>query len=107
MVHLKTEEEIQLMRESSLILGKAHGEVAKLVKPGVKTKKLDQVAEEFIRDHDGIPSFKHYGGTFPATLCISHFPVTFGAGVGNHAEIFGSFHVITRIERDTGDLRVV
>src|ERR1044071_9398589 len=71
MVNLKTEEEIQLMRESALILGKAHGEVAKLVKPGVKTKKLDQIAEEFIRDNDGIPSFKHYGGTFPASLCIS------------------------------------
>jgi methionyl aminopeptidase len=71
MVHLKTEEELQIIRESAQILGKAHGEVAKLVKPGVKTKKLDQVAEEFIRDHDGIPSFKHYGGTFPSTLCIS------------------------------------
>jgi len=71
MVHLKTEEELQLMRESAQILGKAHGEIAKLVKPGIKTKKLDQVAEEFIRDHDGIPSFKLYGGTFPATLCIS------------------------------------
>src|SRR5262249_36612284 len=35
---------------------------------------------------------------------ISHFPVTLGVGAGNHAEIFGSFHVITRIERDTGDL---
>jgi len=71
MVHFKTEEEIQLMRESALILGKAHGEVAKLVKPGVKTKKLDEVAEEYIRDNQGIPSFKNYGGTFPASLCIS------------------------------------
>ncbi len=70
MVHLKTEDEIQLMRESAQVLGKAHGEVARLIKPGVKTKKLDQVAEEFIRDHQGIPSFKYYGG-FPATLCIS------------------------------------
>jgi methionyl aminopeptidase len=70
MIHLKTEEEIQVIRESAQILGKAHGEVAKLIKPGVKTSTLDKVAEEFIRDHKGIPSFKHYNG-FPATLCIS------------------------------------
>ncbi|HEU5291260.1 MAG TPA: type I methionyl aminopeptidase [Cyclobacteriaceae bacterium] len=70
MVHLKTDEELQIIRESAQILGKAHGEVAKLVKPGVKTSELDRVAEEFIRDNGGIPSFKNYNG-FPATLCIS------------------------------------
>jgi methionyl aminopeptidase len=70
MVHLKTEEEIQIMREGALILGKAHGEVAKLVKPGVTTKELDKTAEEFIRDHGASPSFKNYNG-FPAALCIS------------------------------------
>jgi methionyl aminopeptidase len=70
MVHLKTSEEIQLIKESAQILGKAHGEIARLIKPGVKTKKLDEVAEEFIRDHGGSPSFKNYNG-FPATLCIS------------------------------------
>lgn len=70
MVHLKTEEELQIIRESAQILGKAHGEVAKLIKPGVKTQKLDEVAEEFIRDHGGSPSFKNYNG-FPSSLCIS------------------------------------
>lgn len=70
MVHLKTEEELQIIRESAQILGKAHGEVAKLIKPGVKTSTLDQVAEEFIRDHGGSPSFKNYNG-FPSSLCIS------------------------------------
>ena len=70
MVNLKTSEEIQLIKESAQILGKAHGEIARLVKPGVKTKKLDEVAEAFIRDHGGSPSFKNYNG-FPATLCIS------------------------------------
>ncbi len=70
MVHLKTDEEIHIIKESAQILGKAHGEVAKLVKPGVKTSELDKVAEEFIRDNGGIPSFKNYNG-FPATLCIS------------------------------------
>jgi methionyl aminopeptidase len=70
MVHLKTGDEVQLIKESAQILGLAHGEIAKLVKPGVKTKKLDQIAEEFIRDKGGVPSFKNYNG-FPATLCIS------------------------------------
>jgi len=70
MIHYKTDEEIQLIRESAQILGKAHGEVAKRIKPGVKTKELDQVAEEFIRDSGGSPSFKNYHG-FPSALCIS------------------------------------
>ncbi|MCO6360115.1 methionine aminopeptidase type I [Roseivirga pacifica] len=70
MIKYKTEEEIQKIRESALILGKTHGEVAKHVRPGIKTKELDKIAEEFIRDHGATGSFKGYGG-FPATLCIS------------------------------------
>ena len=70
MIHYKTEEEIALIKESALILGKAHGEVAKEIKPGVKTIALDKIAEEYIKDHGGVPSFKDYNG-FPATLCIS------------------------------------
>jgi methionyl aminopeptidase len=70
MVHYKTAEDIQVIRESAQILGKAHAEVARNIKPGVKTKKLDDIAEAFIRDHKGSPSFKHYRG-FPASLCIS------------------------------------
>ncbi len=70
MVVYKTEEEIQLIRESAQVLGKAHGEVAKRVRPGVTTLELDRIAEEFIKDHGGIPSFKDYHG-FPSSLCIS------------------------------------
>lgn len=70
MVHLKTEEDLIIIREGSQILGKAHGEVAKLIRPGIKTLTLDKVAEEFIRDNGGSPSFKNYNG-FPASLCIS------------------------------------
>ncbi len=70
MVHLKTAEEIQIIRESARILARAHGEVARLIKPGVRTKDLDKRAEEFIRDNQGIPSFLNYNG-FPASLCIS------------------------------------
>jgi len=70
MIHYKTSEEIELIKESADILGKAHGEVAKLIKPGINTLKLDKLAEEFIRDNGGIPSFKNYNG-FPFTLCVS------------------------------------
>lgn len=70
MVHFKTAEDIQVIKESAQVLGKAHGEVAKRIKPGVKTKDLNKVAEEFIRDQGGSPSFKNYHG-FPAALCIS------------------------------------
>lgn len=70
MVHYKTANEVQLIKESAQILGKAHGEVARQIKPGVKTKELNSIAEEFIKDHGGSPSFKNYHG-FPAALCIS------------------------------------
>ncbi|TAH30193.1 MAG: type I methionyl aminopeptidase [Cytophagales bacterium] len=72
-VFYKTKEEIELIRQSGIVLGKAHGEVAKMIVPGVKTIDLDKRAEEFIRDNGGIPSFKNYGDKlkFPYTLCIS------------------------------------
>lgn len=70
MIYLKSAEEIELIRESSLIVGLAHAEVAKVLEVGVSTDKLDKIAEEFIRDNGGVPAFKGYNG-FPATLCIS------------------------------------
>lgn len=70
MIYYKTSEEVLKIKESADILGKAHGEVAKYVKEGVKTSLLDKIAEEFIRDHGAVPSFKGYNG-FPASLCIS------------------------------------
>lgn len=70
MVIYKTEEEIEIIRKGAQILGKAHGEVASLIKEGVTTKELDTCAENFIKDHGGRPSFKGYNG-FPFSLCIS------------------------------------
>lgn len=70
MVIYKTADEIELIRESAVILGKAHAEVTKCIRPGIKTIELDRVAEEYIRDNNGVPSFKNYNG-FPGTLCIS------------------------------------
>ncbi len=70
MIYYKTEEEIELLRESSLLVGKTLAEIAKLIKPGVTTLDLDKVAYEFIRDHQAVPGFLNYGG-FPNSLCTS------------------------------------
>jgi len=84
MVHLKTLDEIQVIKEGAQILGKAHGEVAKHVEAGVTTEKLDRIAEEFIRDHGGVPSFKNYNG-FPTALCISVNEVVVHGFPGSYA----------------------
>lgn len=70
MALVKTELEIERIRNSSLLVGKTIAEVAKWLKPGITTGKLDQIAETYIRDHKALPAFKGYHG-FPATLCIS------------------------------------
>jgi methionyl aminopeptidase len=70
MIHIKTDEEVEIQRESSLLVGKTLAEVAKIIRPGIKTIDLDKVAETFIRDNGAEPGFKGYGG-FPGTLCIS------------------------------------
>ncbi len=70
MIVIKTEAEIEIQRDSSLLVGKTLAEVAKYIAPGVKTIFLDKIAETFIRDHKAEPGFKGYGG-FPGTLCIS------------------------------------
>ncbi|MBZ0244196.1 MAG: type I methionyl aminopeptidase [Bacteroidales bacterium] len=70
MIYIKTEEEIEIQRESSLLVGKTLAEVAKHIAPGIKTIELDAIAEAFIKDHGAVPGFKGYGG-FPGSLCIS------------------------------------
>ncbi|CAI8283729.1 MAG: Methionine aminopeptidase 1 [Cryomorphaceae bacterium] len=70
MIYYKTEEEIELVRKSSLLVAKTHAEIAGLIKPGITSLALDKIAEEFIRDNGGVPAFKGYGG-FPNTLCMS------------------------------------
>ena len=75
MIYLKTDEEVELLREANLLIGRTLAELAKIIKPGVTTKQLDQVAEEFIRDNGAEPTFKGfpnpYGGPFPASICTS------------------------------------
>lgn len=70
MIIYKTKEEIELIRESSLLVSGAITEVAKVLKPGMTTKQVDALAEEFILDNKAIPSFKNYNG-FPFACCIS------------------------------------
>ena len=74
MIYLKSESEIDKMRESAQIVSRTLGEVAKLIEPGVSTAELDRAAEEYIKSHGGRPAFKGYGpkdNPFPASLCIS------------------------------------
>lgn len=70
MIKIKTRDEIELMRESALIVSKTLGEIAKIIKPGISTLELDKVAEEFIRDHGAVPGFLGLYD-FPNTLCMS------------------------------------
>ncbi len=69
-IFLKTDEEIEVLRESCLLVGKTLAEVAKLIEPGITTNKLDAVAEEFIRDNGAVPGFKGLYGC-PSTLLTS------------------------------------
>ena len=76
MIYLKTREEIELMRESALMVSRTLAVIAREIKPGVIPAKLDALAEQYIRDNGGVPAFKGYKGPrgvpdFPATLCIS------------------------------------
>lgn len=70
MIYLKSDEEIELLRESNQIVAKTLAELAKIIKPGVTTLELDKRAEEFIRDMGGVPGFLGYGG-FPGSICTS------------------------------------
>ncbi|HQS51166.1 MAG: type I methionyl aminopeptidase, partial [Sphingobacteriales bacterium 39-40-5] len=69
-IHYKNLEEIEKIRESDLLVSKTLAEVAKIIGEGVKTIQLNILAEEFIRDHGGVPAFLNYNG-FPYSLCIS------------------------------------
>ena len=74
-IFLKTEDEISLMRNANRLVGATLAELGKHIKPGVTTLQLDAIAEEFIRDHNAIPTFKNFpnpfGGPFPGSICTS------------------------------------
>ncbi len=70
MIFIKSKEEIELMRQSNLLVSSTHAMLAAEIVEGVSTLKLDKLAEEFIRDNGGIPGFLNYNG-YPNTLCVS------------------------------------
>lgn len=75
MIFLKTEDEIELMRKANQLVSATLTELAKEIKPGVTTSALDKIAEAYIRDNGGIPTFKNfpnpYGNPFPSSICAS------------------------------------
>ncbi len=77
MIYLKTEEEIELLRKANLLVSATLAEIAKVVRPGVTTRQLDTLAEQFIRDNGAIPTFKGFpagfkdADPFPASICTS------------------------------------
>jgi methionyl aminopeptidase len=66
----RSDEEIELIKQSSLLVGKAIAAVAEKLRPGITTASMDTVADEFIRSHGGIPAFKGFK-KFPASICVS------------------------------------
>lgn len=70
MIILKSERELNYLRDAGRVVAETHREVAKAVKPGVTTRQLDRIAEEYMRRRGAIPSFKGFKG-FPASICTS------------------------------------
>lgn len=97
-IFLKTEDEIELMRRANQLVGKTLGELARHIKPGISTLQLDTIADEFIRDHGAVPTFKGfpnpYGGPFPGSICTSVNSVVVH-GVPNSKTILKEGDIIT------------
>lgn len=70
MIRIKSEEEIELLKENAILVSKTLAEVGKAIKPGVTTLELNNLAETFIRDNGAVPGFLNYEG-YPYTLCMS------------------------------------
>lgn len=77
MIYLKTEEEIELLRNANQLVSETLAEIAKIVRPGVTTRELDTLAEQVIRDNGATPTFKGFPASFkdtapfPASICTS------------------------------------
>ena len=68
-VTIKSEREIELMRESCRLLAIVHKELEQMVRPGITTKDIDVAGENLIRKLGCIPNFKNYNG-YPASICV-------------------------------------
>ena len=69
-VSIKSEREIELMRQAGKILAKVHEELGKVIKPGISTWEINVLGEKLIREYDCIPNFLNYHG-YPASVCVS------------------------------------
>ena len=70
MIYLKTQEEIELIRENNILVSRALAEVGRHIKPGITTRELNDIAEAYIRANGAVPAFLGYQG-YPASACIS------------------------------------
>jgi methionyl aminopeptidase len=70
MIHIKTDAEVELMRQSATLVSQTLTEVANMLKPGVTTMQIDALCASFVKDHKAIPSFLHYNG-YPHNICAS------------------------------------
>lgn len=70
MIHLKTDEEIEILRENNILVSRTLAEVGRNMRPGITTRELDKIAEDFIRANGAIPACLGYEG-YPAATCIS------------------------------------
>lgn len=69
-ISIKSEREIELMRESGRLLSLVHEELGRVIRPGISTKDIDKLGEEMIRSFGCVPNFLHYNG-YPASICVS------------------------------------
>ncbi len=93
MIFYKTDEEIELIRQSCLLVCKTLAEVASMLRPGMSGENIDQRAEAFIRDHKASPAFKGYRG-FPASLCVSVNDVVVH-GIPTEKQIFNEGDIVS------------
>lgn len=70
MISIKSEKEIELMRVAGRIVAETHEKLKEVIKPGITTRELDIIAEEYIKKNGALPAFKGYYG-FPASICTS------------------------------------
>ena len=70
MIHLKTDEEIEILRENNILVSRTLAEVGRHIREGVTTREINRIAETFIRDNGAEPAFLGYQG-YPASICIS------------------------------------
>ncbi len=97
-IHIKTPDEIAIMREAGRIVARAHQAMREAVRPGVTTAELDRIAETVVRDHKAVPSFLNYPNNKPGA---SAYPATINASINN--ELVHGIPSVTRVLKE-GDI---